>query len=1175
MKKTAILVFLFLITSIALATTTKDYIKFEYEGQNIYTEKALINSNFILGSDKYFYGSKEGNIVMKVYIADKLQLTDKAYKIGVETEGKPIKILKIKTPNREIEFNNPKEITNWIYNGTINVKNFLNETEIFIEFDPELIGLREKIDVILYDLQKNEIVRYDPFLSGFNNRTEIIMNTDGISLGGNITNDHTIYPPLDPSHPFWVSDTCADGTGFDFTQSDEVTILDFNIINFDVGTTDANIAVKFTPTFTSGSDAALWFYWNGTCSDNSDGSGAYPATYLTNLHWEELAGNPKDSTSNNETVTLTNSPTQGVSGILGKGIDFLKASSQYAQGDDIIDGARTEYSFTGWIRSRVTINSNVDTAIYRKVDGADYTTVSIGTGLAGESMGNTKVGGVSSFIQGAGNFLAGQWYQLAYSTDQTANAHALYRDSALDASGSADIGSMNQSNPLFIASFEGSSQFFDGVFDEFVFYNYALSADEAKLLFNVYDPAFYTFGVEEVLSPDFNLTFNVFQQTGINTHLDNLTIDFNVDIYDASSLTSPFTINDVNSGDYLITISKNEWDVNTFVLTVDANSTTTIFIDKFVYPAMVQFERDANFTSNSINYQTIETFQFETTFGASTALDIGCTFWTATDNVATRDVDFRLQMSEDAAIWIDQAETTRSFGALTVAGSIFIQTLDFNVLDGNHFFRIQQKRDSGALFNITTDDLVCLSTIHRDQNNFIIPDFDERVTGATTTNNDFEKINTFNIISGVFNGFLYGYGDISYSYGATGGTGAIKFGLQGIADSNGSAYLRTTGANSIGVGGFSEMFSKVLDASTSYAIETFARTTAGTLTSAFTFLSKQLNQQVGEFDIIDLNTMSTSATDFEILAEIDLNLLDTSSDYKVFASMPISCNAADCLFESKLQIHNGTYDINSLVMKRETNSAETTGIAILQYIFEDVNATSVTLKLWGKTDTGTITLNGGSMSIIKVNSKVVTLPNPPQDPLIITPINGSDVNVIVDYNCFTIDPNGDALQYDVNIILKDTNDLVLNLENTGDGSGSFDSTALGNGDYTFQCTATEVTPDAFTSRFDNSDYIFTINNIIEPISIVGTGNCEIDLETNFYLDQYLQITYSGFDSNGIIINAVSFDLYKGKDLLISNQTLDLVGNLLTFVSDKKTNDDPYNLILTADECINTRIIQRN
>ena len=100
--------------------------------------------------------------------------------------------------------------------------------------------------------------------------------------------------------------------------------------------------------------------------------------------------------------------------------------------------------------------------------------------------------------------------------------------------------------------------------------------------------------------------------------------------------------------------------------------------------------------------------------------------------------------------------------------------------------------------------------------------------------------------------------------------------------------------------------------------------------------------------------------------------------------------------------------------------------------------------------------------------------------------------------------------------------------------------------------------------------------IINPVAVAtGTGGCEIDLQTNFYLNQYLQITYSGFDVNGNLLTNPSFDLFTGDNLLLDDESLDKIGDSFNFISDKKTNDDPYYLILTANECITTLIVQRN
>ncbi len=700
------------------------------------------------------------------------------------------------------------------------------------------------------------------------------------------------------------------------------------------------------------------------------------------------------------------------------------------------------------------------------------------------SLDADQAGGGWSDTEQTGTISANTWHHFAFTWE--ANSQKMYVDNVEVASDTQnviydlDVGSLQFGGRT-------NDQSFNIIVDDIIFW------DEARITFrpnHLATQPTINLGAVESIDQDSNITFNVFQGTGTQFDLTNFDIDFNVDFYDRLSADSPITIPDINNGSYLVTITKDGWtDGNTFVLIVSDDTNVTKTIDKFVYPQMLLFERDAPFSSTSTIYQTIETFQYNTAFGSSTAIDVGCSFTVATTNASSREVDFLLQTSDDAVIWTDQQETPRTFDAITLAGSIYMQTLDFNVSDGNHFFRVQQKRDIGAGFTITTDNLVCRGIIHRDQNNLLISDFDNEVTNASTTNTAFENINSFPFITPAFNGFVFGYGDIIYSYGATGGKGTMKWGIQEIPDSNGSEYPRTVGASSSGVGGQTTIFED-LNRSTSYTIDTFAKTTAGTFTSDFSYLSKYLNQRPGDFAQGSLNALTVNTSNFEIIKEFDLNLSDTEGDFSVLAVIPISCDEIDCLFEAKLQMVDTTYDINSLVVSRETNGAGTIGVVILQYIFEDVNSTDMTLKLWANTDAGTITFQGGNLTIIRANASPVLLPNPPQIPDINAPVNGSIVSGgAVDFNCFSTDPNGDTIVFDVNVIFRDTNTTAIELESGGDGVGNFNSLTVDNGEYSISCVVRETgTFELFSAEFDNSGYSFSIANPSTPTITVNSPN---------------------------------------------------------------------------------------
>ena len=1174
-----ILFFLCLLSVSALAAKSSDFVKISVEGVNFFTHKDLLDSPYIIGSDKVFYGSKNGNVRLKIYLSEKDALGFKNFKIGVRSHRSLIKVTELTIDSKTKIVQNAQYEQDFVYSGLITFGSGLEEIEIELEFDPLEVWIRDEIDIIIYDQQMNIVAVYDPFISGFGNRTKATLNTNGIGLVSDVTRDLTILYHIDATHPFWSSDTCQDNTGYTFAQSDEITELDFDPEDFNITTNDVNVHVETVETFDASTDIEQWFYWNGACVDNSDGEGAYPFSYTMAQHMNQNNVDLFDSTSNNFDLNNVNTPTLREDSQIGKGVKYERANAESSNNNNLLDDGFSSLSVSFWVKKPNQWDStqpNQHAAFFKANTGDSEDRISLFWRADG-TLQWAVINGVTADVMTSSKTIwaANTWFHIVVTFDSGANEMKMYVDSsigdggtrseAMDVVSAGTFANFTLSDSPSFASNEA-----DQTLDEFkVFRNTVLTADEILILFNSESDNLITFGAEEINITDFNVTFNVFQKTGTNFDLDNITIDFNVDAFDATGLTSPFTINDVNAGDYLITISKDMWDANTFFLRVDANSTQTIFIDRFVYPTIAQFTRAADFNSTSINYQTIETFQFATAFGSSSGTDAGCTFWVSTNNGSTRTADFRIQSSDNMVDWITRIEQTRSFSANTAAASIYLATADYNIADGNHFVRIQQKRDVGAEFTINTNDLVCHNFISRDQNNFIVPDTHAQQIQSTASNS-FTVLSTTSLATDSFNGFIYQYGDLNYSQTVADGNGVLKFELNGIESAE---FPRFISNGSIGIGGHTIIYPD-LNQNTSYDVNVLGKTSAGTTAFGYNMHLKHLNQKAGEFADKDLNNLSFSNTsDFEILDSIDLNL-STEGDFRVLGIIPFSCDEANCNTAYKLQIADTTYDVNSLEMLRESGGAGSIGVAIIQYVFEDVNATDVNVNLWAKTTAGTITLKGGSLSVIHANSTTVLTPNPPQPPLIFAPTNGADVNgTIVDYNCFTTDPNSDTLTYDVNIISRDTNAFALNLEAAGDGSDTFDSTALANGTYSIVCTATEVTADAFSASFDNSGYQFTITNILIVPTSAGTGRCETDLETNFYLGQYLQITYSGFDSNGVALTSATFDLFKGQDRLINNQTLIKIEDIFTFVSDKKTDDDPYNLVVASAECRTSDIIR--
>lgn len=576
----------------------------------------------------------------------------------------------------------------------------------------------------------------------------------------------------------------------------------------------------------------------------------------------------------------------------------------------------------------------------------------------------------------------------------------------------------------------------------------------------------------------FDINFSVFQATGLDFDLNNISLDFNVDAYDVSGVNSRFDHN-IGIGHYTVTVTKPTWDENTsFFVDVDSDKTVTIYIDKFIYPKVFELHKTGTATTGSGSYQTVQTSSYDTNFGVSTTTGIGCSFW-GTASEDNKDIGWRIQTSDNGINWTTRDETTNSVINAGQAVSVFMNTNDFNIADGNHFFRLQHKKGSGGSYDVNTSNLCCVGFFARDQNDLIIGFSSDDVTGEQATTGTFTEVGSHIVKTSEFNGFLLAFGNIDYSQ--TGGDSNANI-LWSLLDQNTHQYPRFMPNTTSGIGAHVDIFTD-LNQDTDYNISHHVKTSAGTTTFDYAFNQLFINQKPNEFFDIDLNGLSTSDTDFNAIVTQSVTL-ETQHDFVVLASMPFSCTEPNCLMQAKIGVNNGGFDENSLVMNRTTTNPGDIGIAILIHAFDDVPSTDINITLYIKTDKGTINLEGGGFTKFKANHTITITPLPPQDPLILAPDNNSFASgTNVDYNCFSTDPNS-TLEYDVNLLFDVNKGVAIELQVDGNGSGKFDSTLVPDENYTFACNVQEVgTIELFSADFNNSDFRFTIDNTAPTTTI--------------------------------------------------------------------------------------------
>lgn len=542
------------------ATTEGDFVRIDVDGREAYTHKDIVNHRYLLATDKIFYGSSEGTVFVDVFISDRI--ASGQYKIGLETRKSGITIKSIQLNNRQKENIISTSRVNYVYPTLIDLNSMVTKIRIEIDFDPAQIGLREEFDVVLYDNTGRELLRNDPFLSGFNFRQKITLDTNGIGLGGDVTNDESIWIHiLATNTDFWTNHSFVDANGIDFTEADEITLLNWDVEGFDATNDDANIWVNFTPTFSSTFDSNLFIYYGGTNSNNSDGTAAYPSDLNAVYHSNDASGGVVDSTINAVDMTAQNTPTFGVDGQIDSAVDYQAADDDYQKTSNKFTG--TSGSIAGWFNFDVD-NSNQVVVSGGDEGGGDLFALRVSTDNHIEIL--TTVSASTDLVHGDTNIVVDTWFHTVVTSN--GSTWVLYLNGVAEGltveEGSNtgewwdDVSTIDNST---IAATERVSVITpaDGTIDEVRIYTNTLTADEVLILYNSQIDGFISFGAQE---SDFaaNFSFVVTPSaldpgSGINS--------VNIDLNDTSSIGTK-TIQDWN---YFID------SVRFYTSTVDGNTT--------------------------------------------------------------------------------------------------------------------------------------------------------------------------------------------------------------------------------------------------------------------------------------------------------------------------------------------------------------------------------------------------------------------------------------------------------------------------------------------------------------------------------------------------------------------------------------------------------------------------
>ncbi len=641
MKKIILLLFFFCLFSVSVfAARSSDFEKITVGDIEYFTTKDMNTSDYVVGSDKIFYGSKNGNVRLKIFLSEKEAIGTRNFRIGVRSHGELIKITEVSVDGDSTIIQNAKFEQDFIFQPFINLGKDIEEIEIELEFDPLDVWIREEIDIVLYDQFGNIVAVYDPFISGFNFRLEGTIDTISLLLSTDLDTNHSLLARIDSSNPFWTSETCGDGTGITFAQSDEITELDFDPESFDFGTNDANIWFEETEQFQSATNGTFFFYYDGVCVDNSDGTGAYPSSIIAGWHLNDSSSPAQDFTINNFDLTHANTPTLQADAQIDGGVSYASASSEKSTNTTFLDGGISDMSFSVWF-NRASAQTNF-AGLISKVNSSG---VEEPIRLRWDSGGalnwflreNSQD---SSILTTKTSWDANTWFNLIGTRNATTGELKLYLDGLLDATIAGSAGSIASGTGENFRLAEGSADviFFNGIIDETKFFDIILTSNDVNIIYASENETLITFGAEETSAqpPDINVTSPNATGTQIKGG-DVFSITFDVQDPDTNSLlidlnfsssssqgTGTIIINDVNTDSATITCDDSDFsnstncffswttptlDANFFMLASATDGVSALAFDagdnNFMIdstpPVFLTILPDVNFTKEAFN----------------------------------------------------------------------------------------------------------------------------------------------------------------------------------------------------------------------------------------------------------------------------------------------------------------------------------------------------------------------------------------------------------------------------------------------------------------------------------------------------------------------------------------------------------------------------------------------
>ena len=503
----------------------------------------------IVESSSSFYGSDKGTVTIDLNLIGK-DIASKDFFVRIKgLEG-------TKTTVKELSVNKSKvESVAYPVSQQSKTKISLNglekkEMQIVLEYDANEIGFGKEFTIILETKDGTLVADLDPFLSGYNYRQQWCLNTNGIGLSGNVTNDQVIlFSKTSADTNFWGA-VASDGDDVRFSDSSN-NLYDFYFQKWDYANTIMLARVEVSETFDSSTDICGYLYYgNAGASNGQSVANTYNSTYGAVWHLDETSGTTAEDFKNSNDGTNTGSVAIGNTGQVGGSYGTFNTTKYVTvpNNSSLQTDEANPITLCFWANKSATVSGayfwlTLESATneyqyYFSMWADNKMSWRIAkTGVSSEQCDADSAFGNSTWGHFCGTFTG----------DTTSGGVKLFQNGAVQAdTDTYGLGALSTSSGALIIGNGALGAGFgaNGLMDEIKLFNTVLSSDEIKILYNTELGSFVSYSGQEsgnndpdinMTSPTLNLNWNGTKTITFNVQDLDATDTLDVNLYYSSS----------------------------------------------------------------------------------------------------------------------------------------------------------------------------------------------------------------------------------------------------------------------------------------------------------------------------------------------------------------------------------------------------------------------------------------------------------------------------------------------------------------------------------------------------------------------------------------------------------------------------------------------------------------